>query len=115
MGLTYYVAVDIGCIECGEASALLGVFAFKIDAERACTVHRTWQKANWHGQHEFVVFECNKLNEIAPLPQDEPEVELHASELTEALSKGIDPSGVYRDAFKEGIKATITEHMKGSK
>jgi hypothetical protein len=32
---TYYVAVDIGCIECGESTAVLGIFTHEKDAEAA--------------------------------------------------------------------------------
>ena len=52
--MTYYVVVDIGCLECGEASACLGVFVDKADAQSVEA------KANDEkgptGQHEFVMF-----------------------------------------------------------
>lgn len=51
-----YIAMDIGCIECGEDSRLLGVFATEAEAEAACKVAREKQAANWYGQHSMEVF-----------------------------------------------------------
>ena len=59
-----YVAVDIGCIECGESSAVLGIFLDKKTAEAVCDEHAKRQAANWHGAHYFKVFEVEKLNEV---------------------------------------------------
>lgn len=52
-----YVAVDIGCIECGEDSAVLGVFEHEEQARATCADHAERQKAAWHGQHDFLVYE----------------------------------------------------------
>lgn len=51
-----YVAMDIGCIECGEESAVLGIFSSREQAEAVCMEHEKRQKAAWHGQHEFEIF-----------------------------------------------------------
>lgn len=59
-----FVAVDIGCIECGEDSDVLGIFTTKEQAEKACNEAGDKQSKNWRGQHNFEVFE-------AQLPEDE--------------------------------------------
>lgn len=56
--MTVYVAVDIGCIECGEPSAVLGVFGTEDAADAAVRV--AWEK--WHddaeaGTHNFEIFQ----------------------------------------------------------
>ena len=55
--MTRFVAMDIGCLECGEDSACLGIFDTKAEAEAALVEPEQKQKADWHGQHCFVVFE----------------------------------------------------------
>ena len=58
----FYVLVDIGCIECGEDTNVLGIFT---DMERAIKVmddHDKRQKENWTGQHSFEIFERDELN-----------------------------------------------------
>lgn len=52
-----YVAVDIGCIECGEETAVLGVFTTEGRARAVLEDHEQRQEAVWHGQHSFDVFE----------------------------------------------------------
>lgn len=52
-----YVAVDIGCLECGEETAVLGVFTTKKRARAVLEDHEPRQAAVWHGQHHFAVFE----------------------------------------------------------
>lgn len=58
-----YVALDIGCIECGEPSAVLGIFDNKKDAQKVCKKYESIQSEHWYGQHYFEVQEVNKLNE----------------------------------------------------
>lgn len=58
----YYVAVDIGCIECSEESAVIGIYTNKEDADKAINAHSERQEENWHGQHLFEVFEIAELN-----------------------------------------------------
>jgi hypothetical protein len=58
-----YVAVDIGCIECGEDSNVLGVFTTKKDAEIACEQAEKKQKENWSGQHSFEIFNVDGITE----------------------------------------------------
>lgn len=53
-----YVAVDIGCIECGESSSLLGVYNIEEAAYEVVRVaYERYRQAEWHGQHEFRVFD----------------------------------------------------------
>jgi hypothetical protein len=48
-----WLALDIGCIECGEESAVLGLFATEKEAEAVCIAAEEEQSKNWHGQHDF--------------------------------------------------------------
>lgn len=50
-----YVALDVGCIDCMETSAVLGVFTEKNIAEQVCDEHEGRQSENWHGCHSFEV------------------------------------------------------------
>lgn len=50
-----YVAVDVGCIECGEPSAILGVFTNIEKAKQVCDEHQERQAKKWGGQHSFEV------------------------------------------------------------
>jgi len=52
-----FMAVDIGCIECDEESAVIGVFITRKQADEACKKHEDWQNKHWHGEHFFEVFE----------------------------------------------------------
>ena len=52
-----FLAFDIGCIECGEPSAVVGVFKTKAGAKNAADRAREQQGEEWSGQHEFVVYE----------------------------------------------------------
>ncbi|WP_420465577.1 hypothetical protein [Panacagrimonas sp.] len=56
-GATYWLAFDIGCIECGQESRALGLHLTKQAAEAVCESARIEQEADWHGQHSFEVFE----------------------------------------------------------
>lgn len=57
-----YVVVDIGCIECGEESTVLGIFFDKETAEKVAEKYKKIQRENWTGQHYFEIFEVNKEN-----------------------------------------------------
>ena len=57
MTTTVYVAVDVGCIECGESSAVLGVFTDRTTAEEVMEAAQAAQAENWSGQHDFFVQE----------------------------------------------------------
>lgn len=60
--MPYYVALDIGCIECGEISAVLGLFTNLENAEVVAEDHRIRHNANWHGQHSFEVHEVGAID-----------------------------------------------------
>ena len=59
--MTIYIAFDIGCIECGEPSAVLGAFKTKRSAQKICNEHRERQQDEWHGQHYFEVFSLERI------------------------------------------------------
>lgn len=61
-----YVVVDIGCIECGESSNVVGIFDTIEQAEEAINQYITnepdeigfnWGRKEWHGQHSVEIFE----------------------------------------------------------
>ena len=54
-----FVAVDIGCIECGEESRVIGIYPTREAAEQALIRPAAEQEADWHGQHSFEVFEVD--------------------------------------------------------
>ena len=57
-----YVVVDIGCIECGEPSEVLGIFTNKKDAEKVAKKYKEIQSNSWYGQHCFEIFEVKEEN-----------------------------------------------------
>ena len=60
----YYVAVDVGCIECGEETSVLGIFTDKQKAMEVLGEHKKRQEENWSGQHNFELHEVSELNKI---------------------------------------------------
>ena len=58
----YYVVVDIGCIECGEPTHVLGIFNNKKEANKILEEHEERQREHWSGQHSFEIFEIEELN-----------------------------------------------------
>lgn len=60
----YYVLVDIGCIECGEESHVIGIFTDVMLVEQVKTNHKLRQEKNWHGQHYFKIFEIDEINKV---------------------------------------------------
>ena len=57
-----YVVVDIGCIECGEPSGVLGIFTNEEEAEKVAEKYAEIQSNNWSGQHHFEIFEVKEEN-----------------------------------------------------
>lgn len=57
-----YVAVDIGCIECGEETQVLGIFTSLTRAEEVCNEHAARHCAKWRGQHAFEVFPVAEID-----------------------------------------------------
>lgn len=58
----FYVAVDIGCIECLEESNVLGIFTKKEKAEKVIKEHSKRQQDHWGGQHEFEIFVIDEID-----------------------------------------------------
>ena len=65
MSKTLYVAVDVGCIECGESTSVLGIYTSKDRCEAVLEEARIAQEKDWSGQHSF---ECH---EVAGITQGE--------------------------------------------
>jgi hypothetical protein len=59
-----YMVFDIGCIECGEDSALIGFYEDLESANAAAESARIEQAANWGGQHYFSVWNVNTKEEV---------------------------------------------------
>ena len=57
-----YVVLDIGCIECGEQSAILGIFDNKQKAKEVMEKYSKIQSDNWTGQHYFEIVEVKEEN-----------------------------------------------------
>lgn len=60
--MKYYVLVDIGCIECGEESAVIGIYTNKKKAQRIKREYEKRQRENWYGQHYFEIFEIDEID-----------------------------------------------------
>ena len=62
-----YLVFNIGCIECGVSSKIVGVFTEKAEAERMaqyCEKHFGWREG---GQNAFEVFELpTQVNVVDP-------------------------------------------------
>lgn len=58
-----YVCVDIGCIECGEESKIIGLFS-ALDRARKAVAEREakCQRAAWRGEHRFEVFPVEEID-----------------------------------------------------
>lgn len=63
-----YVAVDVGCLECGEESYVLGVFDREEDAVMVAEECASAQNAHWGGQHDFRVFPVAHDNALCCIP-----------------------------------------------
>ena len=61
-----WLVMNIGCIECGVSSAIVGVFADKAKADEIaaeCDKKYDWREG---GQNTFEVFELTEAEQIAP-------------------------------------------------
>lgn len=67
-----YLAFDIGCIECGEPSGVIGVFAIEAEAQAACDRAFERQKVDWHGQHSMEVYDLRQSNSAYADPSTTP-------------------------------------------
>jgi len=59
-----YIVVDIGCLECGVPSDIVGVFDDKEKANKIVTEFNKIFGKYEGGHHEFEVFEMPKLNVV---------------------------------------------------
>lgn len=55
-----YIAFDIGCLECGEPSGIIGVYNEKDEAEAAAEAAHRRQREDWHGEHGMWVFDTDR-------------------------------------------------------
>ena len=64
----HYLVFDVGCIECGESSGVVGIYATKDEAKAECAAAEERQSADWCGQHDFLVIELHAptLSRYAP-------------------------------------------------
>jgi hypothetical protein len=55
-----FLVFDVGCIECGESSSVVGVFPTEAAARFAYDAYfekgTTWGKAAWHGEHHVNIW-----------------------------------------------------------
>jgi len=51
--ITVHIGVDIGCIECGEASDIVAINTDREKVQRALKQAKARQAAAWHGEHHF--------------------------------------------------------------
>lgn len=56
MNTNLYITIDIGCIECGEATNILYVGDDLEASIAAAAQGAEAQQRDWHGQHSFEVF-----------------------------------------------------------
>ncbi len=64
--MKYFIVVNIGCLECGVSSNLVGVFDSE---EKAVKVAKKCQKKyDWRGggDNAFKVYELHELNKLDP-------------------------------------------------
>jgi hypothetical protein len=63
-----YMTFDIGSIECGESSGIVGMYATEAEAVEAADAAEQRHAANWNGQHHFEVFDLEnpQLSAYAP-------------------------------------------------
>lgn len=56
-----YLVFDIGCIECGESSNVVGVYDTRVEADIVAedwvSEDDYWGRPEWGGQHSVEVFE----------------------------------------------------------
>lgn len=59
-----YMVFDVGCIECGEPSRIVGFFATIDEAKSARDSASEDQEATWRGQHSFEIYDTDTKEEI---------------------------------------------------
>jgi len=61
-----YIVVNIGCIECGVSSDIVGVYENKEEADQICSKCHELYSWRQNGQNDFDVFNITELNVINP-------------------------------------------------
>lgn len=56
-----YLALDVGCLECGETTSVVGLYDTKAEADAALHRAAEEQNKNWSGQHDFVMFDLQLI------------------------------------------------------
>ncbi|MFS0863344.1 hypothetical protein [Fredinandcohnia sp. 179-A 10B2 NHS] len=60
----YYVVVDIGCSECGEASNIVGIFSSKEKAIDAREYYVKDNRLEHNDDHELLIYKIDELDKI---------------------------------------------------
>ncbi|MCH1624690.1 DUF7336 domain-containing protein [Ferdinandcohnia quinoae] len=60
----YYVVVDIGCTECGEASNIIGIFTTEEKAMNAKEKYILDNRLEGNEDHEILIYRISELNRI---------------------------------------------------
>ena len=66
-----YMAFDIGCIECGEPSGVVGIYDTEEEAIDAAEMAQAKQKADWIGQHVFRVFDLESEDSYSKFSREQ--------------------------------------------
>lgn len=61
--------MDIGCIECGECTTVIGLYASREAAEAACDKAYEKNQLDWRGQHSFEVFDLNDVESFSDITE----------------------------------------------
>ena len=62
-----YMAFQIGCLECGEQSEILGLYDDAASAQSECQRASEAHKKDWDGQRDFVVYDLETKEEVDAL------------------------------------------------
>lgn len=54
-----YLVIDVGCIECGESSGVVGTAETQAEADALAEAASAEHQKNWRGQHYFDVWDLN--------------------------------------------------------
>jgi len=82
-----YMVFNIGCIECGVSSKIVGLFKEKAKAEEVrdmCEENHYWRE---HGQNEFEVFELPEPEVLDPEYTGKPQKAPTPEERVELLKQ----------------------------
>ena len=65
-----WLAFDIGCIECGEDSGVIGTFATEAEADAAALAAYERHRDAWRGQHHMAVFDLSDPESFSRFAKD---------------------------------------------